>query len=206
MFSSHCFFWSSTIKQNEYWRGEIPLFERTLKFEKDFGRVRFLLGQAYAKAGRFEDAIIEDRKALAIMQGYEQKVKDFKIRKFYLIFIQQIHYHLGYCLSILGDMTGSLDHYKEALSLDPDNEIYLLSIGNSYIQNDDMLNAIMYFERITKLNEDNLIAANTLALCYQRIGKNGKAEKFLRFIVEKDSESVSAKRNLEQFLKQKNSL
>ena len=200
------FYWSSTIKQNEYWRGEIPLFERTLKFQKNFGRVHFLLGQAYAKAGRFEDAILEDHKALAIMQGYEQKVRDFKIKKFYLIFIQQIHYHLGYCLSILGDMKGSLDHYKEALSLDPDNEIYLFSVGNTYIQNDDMLNAIMYFEKITKLNEDNLIAANTLALCYQRIGKNGKAEKYLQLIVEKDSGSVSAKRNLEQFLKQKNSL
>jgi len=84
------FYLSITVKQNEYWRGEIPLFERTLRFEKDFGRVHFLLAQAYAKAGRFKDAVSEDRKALAIMQGYAKNVGNFEIKKFYLIFFMAL--------------------------------------------------------------------------------------------------------------------
>jgi len=195
-----------TIKQNTYWRGEIPLFERTLKFEKDFGRVHFLLAQAYANAGRFEDAVIEDHKALAIMQGYEQKVQNFKIKQFYLIFIRQIHYHLGYCLGVLGDLNGALEHHKAALDLDPDNEIYHFAVGNIYLIKGDMPGAIAHFEKIVEVNGDNLTAMNLLALCYQQIGEDAKAEKFLRIIVEKDSGSLSAKQNLENYLKRKNSL
>jgi tetratricopeptide (TPR) repeat protein len=195
-----------TIKQNTYWRGEIPLFERTLKFEKDFGRVHFLLAQAYANAGRFGDAVIEDHKALAIMQGYEQKVQNFKIKQFYLIFIRQIHYHLGYCLGVLGDLNGALEHHKAALDLDPDNEIYHFAVGNIYLIKGDMPGAIAHFEKIVEVNGDNLTAMNLLALCYQQIGEDAKAEKFLRIIVEKDSGSLSAKQNLENYLKRKNSL
>jgi len=195
-----------TAKQNTYWRGEIPLFEQTLKFEKGFGRAHFILAQAYANAGRFEDAVIEDHKALVIMQGYAQKVRNFEIRKFYLIFLKQIHYHLGYCLDILGDSGGSLDHYKEALDLDPDNEIFHFTLGNVYIRNGDMPNAIAHFEKIMELNDNNLVAMNHLALCYQSVGDDVKAEKYLQLIVEKDSESVSAKRNLESLLKRTSGL
>lgn len=195
-----------TVKQNTYWRGEIPLFEQTLKFENNFGRVHFLLAQAYANAGRFEDAAVEDRKALVIMQGYAQKVKNLKIQKFYLIFLRQIHYHLGYCLSILGNSDESLDHYKMALDLDPNNEIFLFTLGNAYIRNGDMPNAIVHLEKIMDLNDSNLIAMNHLALCYQDVGNYAKAEKFLRLIAEKDSKSVSAKQNLENFLTRKHGL
>jgi len=195
-----------TAKQNIYWRDEIPLFEQTLKYEKNFGRVHFLLGQAYAKAGRFGDAVVEDRKALAIMQSYEQKVRNFEIRKFYLIFLKQIHYHLGYCLDVLGDSGGSLEHYKKALDLDPDSEIFHFTLGNVYIRNGDIPNAIAHFEKVVELNDNNLEAMNYLAICYQDVGDDTKAEKFLRLIVDKDSESVSAKRNLGIFLKRTSGL
>jgi len=177
-----------TTKQNTYWRGEIPLFEQTLKFEKGFGRVHFLLAQAYAKAGRIEDAVAQDYKALAIMQGYEQKVRNSEIKKFYLIFLRQIHYHLGYCLDTLGDSTGSLDHYKKALDLDPDNEIFHFTLGDFYIRNGDMPNAIAHFEKIMELNDNNLEAVSRLAFCYQSIGDDAKAEKYLRLIVDKNNE------------------
>jgi len=140
------------------------------------------------------------------MQGYAQKVRNFEIRKFYLIFLRQIHYHLGYCLDTLGDSTGSLDNYKKALDLDPDNEIFHFTLGNVYIRSGDMPNAIAHFEKIVELNENNLMAMSHLALCYQNIGEDVKAEKFLRLIVDKDSESASAKRNLEIFLLRTNSL
>jgi len=200
------FYFSMTVKQNEYWRGEIPLFEQTLKYEKDFGRVHFLLAQAYSKANRFEDAVREDRRALAIMSGYARSVGNANIRKFYLIFIKQINYHLGYCLGRLGDVTGSLGHYEDALKLDPKNEAFHFIIGNIYVQNNDIPNAIDHFEKVLELNKDNLVAMNTLALCYQSIGENKKAENFLRLITEKDSGSISAKQNLEKFLERNNGL
>jgi len=195
-----------TVKQNTYWRGEIPLFERTLTFEKDFGRVHFLLAQAYAKAGRFEDAVEADRKALAIMQGYAQKVQNEKIREFYLVFVKQIQFHLGFCLGQLGDLAGALKHIKEALLLDPHNQTYHFVIGQIYAANKNMASAITHFEKIIEFNADHLLAMTMLARCYQHIGEDAKAEKYLRLIVEKDSKSVLAKQNLANFLNREKSL
>lgn len=191
------------IRQNTYWRGEIPLFERTLKFQKNFGRVRFLLAKAYATVGRYEDAIREDRKALAIMQGYERKVQREDVKKFYLGFIKGIRYHLGFCLDILGEDEAALSEFKEALALAPDNPAIHFSVGLSYIKQKDMVNAETHFERSLELDEGNLIVMNSLAICYKESGQYDKAEKFLREIARQDSKSVSARQNLENFLKKR---
>jgi len=192
-----------TVKQNTYWRGEIPLFERTLRFQKDFGRARFLLAKAYSAAGKYEEAVREDRKALAIMKGYEQKVQTEEIKKFYIGFIEGIHYHLGYCLDILGDPEGALVEFKNALSPEPEDGTVHYSIGLSYLKLDDIPNAITHFEKALELNEKDLMIMNSLAVCYQEVGQYTKAERLLRTVAERDSRSISAKQNLESFLKKK---
>ncbi|MBN1870197.1 MAG: tetratricopeptide repeat protein [Candidatus Omnitrophica bacterium] len=191
------------MKQNAYWRGEIPLFERTLQFQKDFGRVRFLLAKAYEKEGRHEEAVLEDRKALAIMKGYEQKVQKEEVKEFYRGFIKGIHYHLGYCLDILGKNGEALAEFKKALELEADNGVVHYSIGLSYLKVGDIQNAISYFEKSLELNKGDLMVMNSLAVCYQEIGRYDQAEPLLRTIAEKDSGSVSARRNLEDFLKKR---
>lgn len=191
------------IKLNTYWRGEIPLFERTLRFEKDFGRVRFLLAKAYALAGEYEKAVGEDRKALAIMQGYERKVQKEEVKKFYTQFIKEIHYHLGYCLDILGDPQAALTEFKNSLNLDPENGTVHYSVGLSYLKLGDVENAIAHFEESLGLHENDLMTMNSLAICYQEVGRYDEAERLLRTIADKDGRSVSAKKNLENFLKKK---
>ena len=191
------------IKQSTYWRGEIPLFERTLRFQKDFGRVRFLLAKAYSTVGRFEDAVIEDRKALLIMKGYEQKVQKQEVKDFYVGFIKGIHYHLGYCLDILGDHEGALVEFKNALSLTPENGAVHFSVGLSYLKLKDIQNAIAHFEKALELNKEDLVVMNSLAVCYQETGQYGKAEQLLRTIAERDYRSISARKNLEGFLKKR---
>lgn len=190
-----------TFKQNSYWRGEIPLFERTLQHEKGFGRVQFLLAQAYANEGRYEDALAADHKALAIMQNYLAKIRNKEVEGVYTGFIKQIHYHLGYCLDILGDYAGSLEYYKKALQHDPDNIYLKYSVGFTYVKINDFQKAISYFQEILEAEDDNLVVMNSLAICYQEIGEFEKAGKLLRTIAEKDSQSVSAQKNLELFLK-----
>ncbi len=193
------------MKLNTYWRGEIPLFERTLHYEKDFGRVRFLLSKAYAAAGRYEEAVVEGRKALAIMQSYERKVQKEEVKRFYLNFIEGIRYHLGYCLSILGDTEGSLVQFKEVQNLVPENEVIYYSLGLNYLKLGDFKNAITHFEKALELNGGDLVVMNSLAICYQEVGRDAEAEKLLRTIAIKDSASVSAQENLQKFLKKKRS-
>ncbi len=196
-------FTGMTIRQNSYWRGEIPLFERTLKFEKDFGRVRFLLAKAYSSAGRFEDAVNQDYKAITIMQGYLDKVNNEEVKGFYINFLKDIHYHLGYCLDMLGDSKGALGHFKKAVFFDGHNEIFRYTLGIAYLKIGDFPDAIIHFKKAIELNANNLMAMNSLALCYQEIGQVDEAEKLLRGIVAKDRQSTSAKQNLENFLQNK---
>ena len=196
-------FMGQTIKQNTYWRGEIPLFEHTLYYEKDFGRVRLLLSKAYATAGRFDDAIAEGRKALAIMQDYERKVQREEIKRFYLNFIEEIHYHLGYCLSLLGDAEGSLAEFKEVLNLAPENQVIHYTLGLNYLKLNDLKSAIVHLEKSLELNKDDLMTMNSLAICYQEVGRDAEAERFLRTIAAKDSSSISAQENLKRFLQKK---
>jgi len=197
-------FINMTVNLNSYWRHEIPLFERTLKYEKNFGRVRILLAQAYFREGRFQDSIREGKKALLIFEEYNQKLRNKKMEGFYTRFIKEINYHLGQTYYSLNDHTQSLNYFKEALKLDSEDEIIQYTIGLNYIELGDFPNAIKHYEKVIELNENNLWTMNSLALCYQEIGQMDKAERLLRIIVDQDSESVSAKENLENFLKKKN--
>jgi len=193
-----------TMKQNAYWRGEIPLFERTLKYEQGFARVHFLLSQAYANEGRNEDAVVEGQKALTVMQSYLDKVQHPKVREFYLGFVKSIHHLLGQSYDRLGDGDRSLGHFKETLKLDPNNLMIEHTVAFAYVKVRDYRSAVKHLEHIIRLDENNLMARNTLAICYQEIGETAKAEVQLRKIIELDSRSGSAKRNLEAFLKKYN--
>ncbi len=85
-----------TIKQNTYWRSDIALFERTVQFERKFGRGHLLLAQAYAANQEWEKALVEYSKAMAIMQDYLKKVKNEKVKPFYQDYIHQIHAEMAY--------------------------------------------------------------------------------------------------------------
>ena len=58
-----------TIRQNTYWKSEIALFERTLKYQ-DSARVRILLAKAYYFASRYDRAILEYEAAFGKMNEY----------------------------------------------------------------------------------------------------------------------------------------
>jgi len=172
-----------------------------LQFEEGFGRVHILLAKSYSAAGRFEDAVAQDQKALVIMEYYLESIQNKKVKGFYELYLGQIHYHLGFCLDKLGDLAGSLDHYRKALSYAPENYYMQYIVGIGYIKINDFHNAIVNFEKILESDDNNLMVMNSLALCYQKIGEQGKTVKLLRKIVEQDSQSASAKENLERFLK-----
>lgn len=88
---------AATIKQNTYWRGEIPLFERVVRFEKDFGRGHILLAKAYYVHQEYDRAIAQYKIALEIMQSYLKRAKVPEAQKFYLGFIQEIYFDLAHC-------------------------------------------------------------------------------------------------------------
>ncbi|VAX36160.1 hypothetical protein MNBD_UNCLBAC01-448 [hydrothermal vent metagenome] len=118
-----------TIYQNTFWRNEVVLFERTVKYETNFGRGHILLAKAYYQSGRFQESINTNQKALTIMQGYVQKVKNLEIKNFYLGFIQNIyidlnaaHNNLGVQYAISKNWPQAIKHLQKALQIFPDDQ------------------------------------------------------------------------------------
>jgi tetratricopeptide (TPR) repeat protein len=108
---------SVTVRQNTFWRGEVPLFERTLEHEPGLGRVHALLGKAYAAQGRYDEALEEASRALAIMQGYLEKVRSSPARPVYEQFIKMIHVDRARAYAGLGDRRRSLEEYGRSFSI-----------------------------------------------------------------------------------------
>lgn len=189
-------FFIITVKQNTYWAGEIPLFQRALKFEKHFGRLHILLGRAYYSNGRYAEAVKEYQKAIEIMEGYARKVKDPHIKNFYLGFIKGIYFDLAHCFEALGDYTRAIAAYQEALSLAPDDGVLHNNAGVIYIKMGDVDRAIIHFQKAVRFQPDNLMAMNNLAACYLEKKEHQKAEGLLREILKRDPQSLPARQNL----------
>ena len=84
-----------TVRQNTFWRGEIPLFERMARFEPDFGRGHLLLANTYYADRQYALAQRHYLAALKIMQGYAFKAQNTTAKNFYLGFIKDINADLA---------------------------------------------------------------------------------------------------------------
>lgn len=82
-----------TWHQNTFWRSEIALFERMLRFEPDFGRGHLLLAKAYYFNGRFQDADGHFQKAYTIMSAYAKKASNLTAKNFYLRYEKEILFY-----------------------------------------------------------------------------------------------------------------
>lgn len=189
-----------TIQQNSYWSSEISLFERTVRFEKNFGRAHILLARAYYLNGEYAKAIDAYQKALAIMQGYVQKAGDEGARTVYLGFIKGIHFDLASCLEAAGDGGGALNEYIKALRLDPRDAILHNNAGLLYLRLNKREEAVRHFEEAVSLDKNNLTALNNLAACYLETGRRKEAEGLLKEILVRDPRSAFARGHLEKNL------
>ena len=85
----------TTVGQNTFWKGEVPLFERMICFEPRFGRGHILLARAYDADRRYDLARRHFMIALDIMQGYAARAQNATARDVYLGFIRDIHADLA---------------------------------------------------------------------------------------------------------------
>ncbi len=84
----------ATVGQNTFWRGEVPLFERMIRFEPHFGRGHILLAKAYYADHRYGLAKRHYVIALNIMQDYAARAANATAQNVYLGFIRDIRMDL----------------------------------------------------------------------------------------------------------------
>ncbi len=192
-----------TIRQGDYWKGEIPLFERTLVFQKDFGRVRILLARAYYFGRNYDKAIEEYHKALEIMHGYVFRVKGTQMEKFYLSFVKEIYFDLAHCYENKGDFHIAIEEYQKCLIIDPFDSKILGNIGTAYFYLERIDEAISYHEKALKIDPQDILALNNLAICYIQRNEFKKAEEILQHVLTLDPNLVSAQKNLNLLIEMK---
>jgi tetratricopeptide (TPR) repeat protein len=186
----------STVKQNDFWKDEITLFKRSLEFQ--LGRVRILLAKAYFKEGRMDDAIHEYQLAGQIMQRYSQKATTTKAKRFYDGMIKGICSDSAQAYAFKKDFKRSIEHYDRALRIDPQDSFLYSNRALSLIGFGDIDSGMKDLEKALVLNENNLLAANNLSICYIQKGDFGKAKELLNSILAKDPGFRAARDNLDQ--------
>ncbi len=187
-----------TIHQNRYWRGEVPLFERAVRFEPRLGRLRILLARALYQEKRFEESVEQYRQALPIMQGYADRVANPQMKNLYLGFVKEILFEMGSGYDLLGKPQEALGHYQRALIIDhQDAELYN-NAGIIYHKIKDWPLALSSFQEAVKLNPHHVRAMNNLALCYLEKKDYQQAESWLKKALQIDASFLPAKHNLER--------
>ncbi len=151
-----------TIRQNTFWRAEVPLFERTIQFEPKLGRAHVLLAKAYYFQGRFAQANQEFDRAFHIMQGYADKVQNPSVKRFYLGLITGIHFDWAHVYEFTGDFSSAIEHYEKALKIDPKDPVLYNNLGLVYLQQKDYAEAKEYFGKAIEADPGFVPAKNNL--------------------------------------------
>ncbi|MBU1996863.1 MAG: tetratricopeptide repeat protein [Candidatus Omnitrophica bacterium] len=175
-------FCAVTLRLNTFWASEVAIFERTVKYERNFGRGHQLLAKAYYFNGNVDLAISEYHKALDIMLGYVSKVQNAKAKRVYFSFVKEIYFDLGFCYQNISDFQAALNYFKKASSLDTDDGAIHNNIGIVYVNLNDFNKAVEHFEIALDINGSDLMAMKNLALGYMKLGRVKEAEKLFMSI------------------------
>ncbi len=122
-----------------YWQNGVTLFERTLAVTSDDNFViQYVLGLAYAQAGRGDDAITRFNAALRLKPGYANA-----------------HASLAQLLAERGDTDEAKAHYEMALSVAPDEGFALVNLGNMMMGEKRYAEAMTQYSSALRANPDN---------------------------------------------------
>lgn len=168
-----------TVKQNTYWRSEIALFTRALKFQES-GRIRILLGKAYYFNRDFHRAMEEYSKAEAIMQGYIQKAKPEHIKEFYRGYLKGIYFDLAHCYESLQNKAEAVRMYQLAITIDPRDPVLYNNLAVVYIRENDFGPAIEQLEKALLIDRGHPLTRQNLAYCYFQTGQKEKADQLIK--------------------------
>jgi tetratricopeptide (TPR) repeat protein len=189
-----------TIYQNNFWRSEVALFERTLRFEPNFGRVHILLAKAYAYDHNESKSFEHYEKAQTIFEEYIRKIQDQDVKIIYERFLKEILMDKAHLYEARNDFASAAALYQKVLINYPKDDIIYFNLGITFIKLGQLEQGTYVFEEGLRVNPNNLMMMNSLALCYKESGRLQEAKRLMELIVSKDPQSESAQENLKNLL------
>ena len=101
----------------------------------------------------------------------------------------EVYYFLAQYYSALKNTEKSVDCFKKAAALQPDNVTYMETLAQIYIRQQDFAQAIPVVEKIYERDKERLDLLEMLFQLYQQVGRNDKAVKVLNRIEAIDGKS-----------------
>ena len=147
-----------TIQQNNYWKGLIPFYERTLNYAPDSARLYSNLGVAYSDAARYEEALAVFEKALEI----EPK-------------LLEVHYNLGTVYFNMSRYEEAIDHFKKEIIVNPGYFKAYSNLGAVYIDLGRYEEAIEIFNKTLELESNRVEVYCNLGFAYYKLGRYEEA-------------------------------
>lgn len=150
------------MQQNAFWKDEVSLFERTLKFEPNFARGHLLLAKAHYFNGHYASASKHFAKAYSLMKMYASKAGNEPSRRFYYGFIKGICFDWAHNFEASGQWEEAKAKYLEAAAIDPTDPVLWNNLGVVSHKSGNMDDAKSYFQKALnvspgfKLAQDNL--------------------------------------------------
>jgi len=187
-----------TFRQNAFWRNEVALFERAVRYEPHLGRLRFLLGRSYFFQGNMEAADRELASAVDIMRDYLKKSRGPQARRFYEYFIREIYFVMAHVREQKQEYRQANALYRQALNYVPDDARLYKSIGVNLVRLRDWDGAISHFRRALRQDPDDSGILNNLAVCLIETGQTDEARGLLLKAVAADGHFGPARRNLDR--------
>jgi tetratricopeptide (TPR) repeat protein len=152
----------------EKYEPSIPLLQKLVERHPDNLTARFLLGTAYERTGRHEQAVEQLRRVLALEPDFHAALN-----------------YLGYIYAERGEnLEEALALVRRAVSLEPDNGAYVDSLGWAYYRLGRFEQARGYLERATRLDPGDATLHEHLGDVYVALGQTEKAREVYRRALE----------------------
>lgn len=168
----------------ERYQDSIPILERMVAAQPDLPIPRFLLGAAYERTGRKDQAVSELRRVVQLEPDFHAALN-----------------YLGYTFAEAGEnLEEALTLVRRALSHEPDNGAYVDSLGWTYHRLGRHEEAREVLERATRLEPKDATLQEHLGDVYVALGQTERARDAYRRALElgdDDDDAEQVRRKLE---------
>lgn len=143
------FYASLTIKQNNHWKDGLTFNKQTLRFVKNSPKIYNNLCQAYIESGRYEDAIINCKRAIELKPDFISA-----------------YYNLAYCYQASGNYEDAIAVYRKIARKETLNKTLYFNLGVAYEKINNKEEAIASYGKAIEIDQNYLEALNNLASLY----------------------------------------
>ncbi len=196
-----------TVTRNRDWKDYATLVRKTIETVPGSARFHTCLGFVYAEEGKYDEAILEFKKAIKLepyhvkayhnlANVYQRKGLLKEAEELYRItlkmypYFAEAHNNLGFIYQSQGKLEQAVSEYESALEIDPDFAGAHSNLGNVYYEKDQLDEAVREYRKAIKIKPNFALAHNNLGKALQVKGMLEEAIRELQLACRLEPDTV----------------